>query len=216
MGTHPIFESDFDCLTDFDMSLNTRSINLDNSHVLYNDSERLNKLKYIKDFCLESQTSAKGAVNKCSKMKANNDDLKRQLEEARANSERKRTQLANIESRQRAFNEQLEKLNVLKEETDALKTKAREAKESDDENARICRLYEKVLGVELRYTTKACGVYEGYKMTPEGPKAFSLVSKEAFVRFLRGERLGVYGNVRSSRSSKDAFVQFPRDNNVRE
>merc|ERR1712130_922462 len=162
MGTHPIFESDFDCLTDFDMSLNTRSINLDNSHVLYNDSERLNKLKYIKDFCLESQTSAK-----------------------------------------RAFNKQLEKLNVLKEETDALKTKAREAKESDDENARICRLYEKVLGVELRYTTKACGVYEGYKMTPEGPKAFSLVSKEAFVRFLRGERLGVYGNVRNSLHSLD-------------
>ena len=42
------------------MSLNTRSINLDNSHILYSDYERQNKIKYIKDFCLESQTSAKG------------------------------------------------------------------------------------------------------------------------------------------------------------
>merc|ERR1712126_588205 len=188
MGTHPIFESDFDCLTDCYISLNTRSINLDNSHILYSDYERQNKIKYIKDFCLESQTSAKGLAAKYNKMKTKNEDLKRQIEDARADSEQKRTLIANIESAQQAFVEQLEKLNVLKEETDALDAKSQEATQADEENARICRLYEKVLGVELRYST-ACGVYEGFVATAEGPKAFSLSSKEAFVQFMRENNL---------------------------
>merc|ERR1712142_528201 len=178
MGTHPIFESDFDCLTEME-----NVANLSQS----TDAGRLDCLKKLKEMQRQQKSDFHARVDDITSLKRKLNEFDRLLEQKNNQRDTKiqdlNLRISDLEANLKLLGE-LDDLNI---KFDQVKKEIKDQFNLKSNMAIQIRLYQELFGIITNFNC-GIGVYEGYFKTINGPLHFKVNSAQEFREKLKEAR----------------------------